>query len=66
MSYFTFSFLYQVFEVQCVFYTYILIRIATFQELNSRMWLMATLLDRAGVTLPDVLISLAWDLGMFQ
>lgn len=42
MRYFTFSFAYKVFEIQCVFYAYTTFqfRLAIFQVLKSHTWLM--------------------------
>lgn len=40
-----------VFEIWCVFYTYSTtqVRLTTYQVLNSSMWLVATILDNAGL-----------------
>lgn len=42
MRYFTFSFAYKVFEIECVFYAYstFQFRLAIFQVLKSHTWLM--------------------------
>lgn len=42
MRYFTFSFAYKVFEIQCIFYTFstFQFRLAIFQVLKSHTWLM--------------------------
>ena len=52
MRHFTFL-SHKVSEIQCVFYTYstFSFRLATFQALNGHMWLLATILDSAGLVL---------------